>query len=97
MLPLTIGTEPHNALISADLPEPFDPMIAQCWSSRISQHNPSNRTLSCQRSAISFNEMNGFANYDLFQFSGRSERTAAPARHISDSRISRNSASNFTR
>jgi hypothetical protein len=32
----------------------------------------------------------------FFQFSGRSERTAAPARHISDSRITFNSASSFS-
>src|SRR3989344_9508718 len=34
---------------------------------------------------------------DFFQFSGRSERTAAPAFHISESRISFNSFSSFVR
>src|ERR1700690_2821111 len=33
----------------------------------------------------------------FFQFSGRNERTAAPARHISESCITLSSASNFSR
>ena len=36
------------------------------------------------------------ASRHFFQFSGRSERTAAPARHISESRMTFSSASSFS-
>jgi hypothetical protein len=39
---------------------------------------------------------NDISYFFCFQFSGRRERTAAPARHISDSRIAFSSASSFT-
>lgn len=36
------------------------------------------------------------SGYSFFQFSGRRDRTALPARHISDSRISFNSTPSFS-
>ena len=82
----------------------FRRCIAQAADSerRVAGYRPVRNALSCkdQQGHLRTQRSPPFSSVSSIlyfpQFSGRRERTAAPARHISDSRISRSSASSFS-